>query len=82
MYYMKYLIIILTTFISVVSFGQVKNQLKIENVSKEVITNLKLPTSKQIGKKEALGKYTFIVELDGSLSDYNTPQYWHNYLNV
>ena len=34
-----------------------------------MISNLKLPTSIQIGKKEVLGKYTFIVELDGSLSD-------------
>lgn len=66
---MKFLLLSLTTFISFISFGQVKNQLKIENVSKEVINNLQLPTSKQIGKKEALGKYTFTVELDGSLSD-------------
>src|SRR5690606_165875 len=44
-------------------------QTSIGTAAVEITSELKLPTRKEVGKKELCGKYTFAVELDGTLSN-------------
>lgn len=44
------------------------SQIDPKSVAESTTTELKLPTRKEAGKKKLSGVYTFIVELDGSLS--------------
>ncbi|MDR2284351.1 MAG: energy transducer TonB [Sphingobacterium sp.] len=44
------------------------SQIDIKSTTESVTKALKLPTRKEVGKKQLSGKYSFVVERDGSLS--------------
>lgn len=45
------------------------SQMDPKSAAERIPTELKLPTRKETGKKQLSGKYTFVVETDGSLSN-------------
>jgi|SRR5690606_28398216 len=44
-------------------------QKEVSKAAGEITSELKFPTRKEVGKKELRGKYTFVVEVDGTLSN-------------
>ncbi|WP_164123039.1 energy transducer TonB [Sphingobacterium sp. xlx-130] len=50
--------------LTLTGYSQIDPKSATESITKE----LKLPTRKEAGKKKLSGKYSFVVELDGSLS--------------
>lgn len=62
------LTLVFLTTVATSGFSQAEpNKVAARSITKE----LKLPTRKEAGKKQLAGIYTFVVELDGSLSTVN-----------
>ena len=62
---MKHILTCFLLILTISGYSQTEPNKAAELVTKDV----KFPTRKQAGKKELIGKYTFVVELDGSLSN-------------
>ncbi|MBE8712206.1 hypothetical protein [Sphingobacterium hungaricum] len=61
---MKFITLILFLLFPLLGYTQID----VSKATTEVTKDLTLPTRKDAGKKELVGKYTFVVELDGSAS--------------
>jgi len=59
------LTVMLLSVMAITGYAQTDPAKAIECITKEI----KLPTRKEVGKKELFGTYTFIVETDGSISN-------------
>lgn len=60
-------ILIIIALVAAASMGYA--QADVSTATGEITSALKFPTRKEVGKKELRGKYTFVVELDGTLSN-------------
>ena len=60
---------LLTIIVLVAAVSMGYAQTDVSTAAGEITSELKFPTRKEAGKKELHGKYTFVVELDGTLSN-------------